>query len=66
MQSRERSQRREEGKAEYTLEEIEQLFNLLKKAPLKYRAFFTLAVYSGFRRSELLGLKWKDIDWTAA
>ena len=47
----------------YTIEEIEQLFGLLEEAPLKYRAFFTLAIYSGFRRGELLGLEWKDIDW---
>lgn len=47
----------------YTLEEIEQLFCLLETAPLKYKTFFTLAIYSGFRRSELLGLEWKDIDW---
>lgn len=47
----------------YTIEEIEQLFILLEDAPLKYRAFFTLAVYSGFRRGELLGLEWKDIDF---
>ena len=47
----------------YTLEEIEELFRLLKTAPLKYRTFFTLAIYSGFRRGELLGLEWKDIDW---
>lgn len=47
----------------YTLEEIEQLFTLLEETPLKYRTFFTLAIYSGFRRGELLGLEWKDIDW---
>lgn len=47
----------------YTLEEIEELFKLLETAPLKYRTFFTLAIYSGFRRGELLGLEWKDIDW---
>lgn len=47
----------------YTLEEIEQLFILLETAPLKYRTFFTLAIYSGFRRGELLGLEWKDIEW---
>ena len=47
----------------YTLEQVEQLFNLLEDAPLKYRTFFTLAIYSGFRRGELLGLEWKDIDW---
>lgn len=47
----------------YTLEEIEQIFRLLETAPLKYRMFFTLAIYGGFRRGELLGLEWKDIDW---
>lgn len=26
-------------------------------------AFFTLAIYGGFRRGELLGLEWKDIDF---
>lgn len=41
----------------YTLEEIEELFRLL------YRTFFALAIYSGFRRGELLGLEWNDIDW---
>lgn len=47
----------------YTLEEVEQLFELLETAPLKYKTFFILAIYSGFRRGELLGLEWKDIDW---
>lgn len=31
--------------------------------PTKYRAFFFLIAYSGFRRSEMLGLEWKDIDF---
>ena len=47
----------------YTLEEVAQLFQLLKTAPLKYRTFFTLAIYSGFRRGEMLGLEWKEVDW---
>lgn len=47
----------------YTLEEVAQLFRLLETAPLKYRTFFTLAIYSGFRRGEMLGLEWKDIDF---
>lgn len=47
----------------YTIEEVEQLLTLLEKEPMKYRAFFTLAIYSGFRRGELLGLEWKDIDF---
>ena len=47
----------------YTIEEVEQLFSLLETAPVKYRAFFMLAIYSGFRSGEMLGLEWKDIDW---
>ena len=46
-----------------TLEEVAQLFQLLETAPLKYRTFFTLAIYSGFRHGEMLGLEWKGIDW---
>jgi len=29
----------------------------------RYEAAFRLAVYTGMRQSELLGLKWSDIDW---
>ena len=47
----------------YTINEVEQFFRLLKAAPMKYRTFFTLIIYSGFRRSEMLGLEWKDIDF---
>lgn len=47
----------------YTLEEAQQFLDLLQTAPLKYQAFFTLAIYGGFRRGELLGLEWKDIDF---
>lgn len=47
----------------YTIEEVEQLFNMLATQPLKYRVFFTLVIYSGFRRGEMLGLEWKDIDF---
>ena len=47
----------------YTIDEMKQLFRCLENAPLKYRVFVTLAVYSGYRRGEMLGLEWKDIDW---
>ena len=33
-----------------TIEETEEFFKLLKTAPLKYQAFFTLDIYSGMRR----------------
>lgn len=50
-------------KSIYTIDEVKQLFELLEAAPLKYRAFFMLAIYGGFRRGEMLGLEWKDIDF---
>ena len=45
-----------------TVSQAEQFLKLLEKAPLMWRTFFTLDVYSGMRRGELLGLEWKDID----
>src|SRR2546428_293220 len=27
--------------------------------------FYTMAIFSGLRTSELIGLKWTDIDWTS-
>lgn len=47
----------------YTLEEMKLIFEKLNDAPIKYKSFFILAACSGFRRGELLGLEWKDIDW---
>ena len=32
----------------------------------KYHALFRLAIMSGARQGELLGLKWSDIDWEAS
>lgn len=48
----------------YSPEQVGEFFKLLEDEPLKYRAFFKLAVYSGYRRGELLGLEWKDVDFT--
>lgn len=47
----------------YTLDEAREFFDRLSKAPLKYQAFFTLAAYGGFRRGEILGLEWSDINF---
>lgn len=48
----------------YTLEEA-QLFidTLIKKAPLVYQCYFILMIYTGFRRGEICGLTWDDIDF---
>lgn len=47
----------------YTLEETQTYLDSLQVAPLKYQAFFVLALYSGLRRGELLGLEWSDIEF---
>ena len=39
--------------------------NLLEGvADTKYKTLFTLAIMSGARQGELLGLKWSDMDWS--
>lgn len=50
----------------YTLEEAQHILELFEKESednFKYVVFFTMAMYTGFRRGELLGLEWKDFDW---
>ena len=50
----------------YTVEEVKQFLALLEhdgEQNKAYALFFMLAVYTGCRRGELLGLEWKDIDF---
>ncbi|MBP3854949.1 MAG: site-specific integrase [Ruminiclostridium sp.] len=47
----------------YSLDEVKKLFCLVENEPMKYRVYFILSVYSGFRRGEMCGLEWKDVDW---
>lgn len=47
-----------------TMDETQHFFKLLDNhAPLKWKAFFVLIIYSGMRRGEMLGLEWHDIDF---
>ena len=47
----------------YTIDKVKQIFQKLDSEPLKWKLYIMLAIYSGFRRSEMLGLEWKDIDF---
>jgi len=38
------------------------LLELLQSEPIKWRALITFDVFSGLRRGEIAGLRWKDID----
>jgi len=33
-----------------------------RSVPLQWRVYFTLAVFGGFRRGEMIGLNWEDVD----
>ena len=39
------------------------MWSILEKAPIKYKCFVILAILTGFRRGELVGLHWDDIDF---
>ena len=39
----------------YTIDEVKQIFQKLDSEPLKWKLYIMLAIYSGFRRSEMLG-----------
>lgn len=47
----------------YDMEQIHTLLNGLSNECLKYQALIILAIDSGARRSEILALTWKDIDF---
>lgn len=49
----------------HTIEEVQQIMGWLYSNPqrLKYAVFYTLAIYTGFRRGEILGLEWRDFDF---
>ena len=46
----------------YTLEEAQAFLDALAAAPIEWQAFFSLAMFGGFRREELLGFEFQDFD----
>lgn len=46
----------------YNEEEVRQLLQALQSEPYRWRMMITLAVTTGMRRGELLGLEWKHVD----
>lgn len=47
----------------YDEQEVSLLLRALEKEPFHWRMMITLALTTGMRRGELLGLEWKHIDW---
>ena len=50
----------------YSIEEAQRLLDLFKQENeenYKYVLFYTLAIYTGFRLGELMGLEWKDVNF---
>lgn len=50
----------------YSIEEAQRLFEFFQQEDeenFKYVCFYTLAIYTGFRLGELMGLEWKDINF---
>lgn len=45
--------------------EVDQVARLIAHAPSGYRALLVTAIYTALRQSELLGLRWQDIDLSA-
>lgn len=47
----------------YNKKQLEQLFEILDESEDSYGYIFKITAYYGLRRSEVLGIKWKNIDF---
>lgn len=47
----------------YSIDEVKILLKALQGEPIRPTTMTLLAIYTGMRRSELLGLKWENIDF---
>jgi integrase len=43
--------------------EAHEIAPTLARTPIRWRPFFTCAVYTGMRKGEVAGLRWKDVDF---
>lgn len=50
-------------KTVFTIEQARELIKALDKEELKYKVIVMLAIFTGFRRGEIMGLEWSDIDF---
>ena len=46
----------------FTIEETRAIFDAVKTEPINIRVLIELALFTGMRRGEIVGLKWSDID----
>lgn len=49
----------------YTMDEVQQMLDIFeqeKEQHYQFVMFFTLAIFTGLRKGEILGLEWKDVD----
>ncbi|MBR4554104.1 MAG: site-specific integrase [Ruminococcus sp.] len=47
----------------YTKEQAKEFLKILSESDMMYRVYFTLCMFTGCRRAELLGLEWHDFDY---
>ena len=57
------SVRREQKIHYFTPAECKEFLRFIENEDLVYRTFYTLSLYSGFRRGELCAMHWDDIDY---
>lgn len=47
----------------FTIDEMQEIVECLEKEPIKWRLMINLAISTGARRGEIMGLKWCNIDF---